>query len=479
MSRLRTALVAALLVMTGLLTLQATTAAQATEPACTPPSGSGLVVNQWVGSDAGGSWDVPANWSLGTAPDMLSGAELVCIDISGTVTMAPLGGIEARIAAFDIGGATTLDIGEGDKLFANGAQDVVSSIARPGTTIRLRGGTLGGTGRIDLGGLLEWTSLPPPAVSTITSRPCSLEEADPVLCPGPALPGEDRGVLHVLVGGLALINGQNVNLFDEYRIEVSGTLRLLGGASFVAADHGTALEVLAGGTFDVHNDGGWYEGRDPFGLPLSSIENAGSVVKSAGPGTSNLYAAFPGGQAGSVRVEAGVLALPDGIVSAVHVGPNRSYASGRCGGAAGAFDYGCRPVADGQDKQTALVRVPSADSSGAGVLLGEAARTIAGFGREFRVESSGLVASRHHPALLELRYDASVRGTRKPGQVDVLHKHGASTFTTLPTCTSTDRVPAHSLACVDRAGSGHSRVLGDGDLLMVVRTTVFSRWVAR
>jgi hypothetical protein len=476
MSRARALLAAALLPLTGLALQVSPGSAQATEPPCAPPVGSGLVVNEWVGSDAGGSWDVPDNWSLGTAPDMLSGSQLVCVDIAGTVTMAPFGGVEAHVGAFDLGGSTTLDIGEGDKLFANGDQDAVSSVARPATTIRLRGGTLGGTGRIDLGGRLEWTSLPPPAVSTITSRPCSLADPDPVLCPGPALPGEDRGVMHVLAGGLLLANGENVNLFDEYRLEVSGTLRLLGGASFVAADHGTGLDVLGGGRLDVANDGGWYEGRDPFALPLSWIVNGGVVVKSAGLGTSTLDAAFPGGEAGDVRVASGALALPDGVQGAVRVSAGQSYASGRCASGAG---YGCGPVADGVDRQTSRVRVPAGDPGGAAVSLGEAARTVAGFGREFRVEASGLRRDRAHPALLELRYDVSVRSGRKPAQVDIWHQHGAAAFTKLPPCTSADRVPAHRLACVDRNGTGRSKVLADGDLLMVVRTTVFSRWVGR
>lgn len=479
MRRWRVVVAAALLAATGPVALPAATSTGATEPPCTPPVDSGLVVNEWVGSDDGGSWDVPENWSLGTDPDLSSADQLVCIDISGTVTMPPKGGVEARVGAVDLGGTTTLEIGEGDKLFANGAQGVVSSIARPDTTIRLRGGTLGGTGRIELGGRLEWTSLDPPAVSTIASRPCSLGDPDPVLCPGPALPDEERGVLHVLAGGLVLVDGRNVNLFDEYRIEVAGTLRLSGGSAFVAADHGTGLTVLDGGTFAVRNDGGWYEGRDPFGLPISSIDNAGLIVKSAGAGTSNLYAGFPDGRAGVVRVTSGVLALPDGTVSGVEVAPRRSYASGRCGAGEAGFTYGCRSVADQQDRQTALVRIPGADTGGAKVRLDEARRRIAGFGREFRVEATGLAPSRRHPALLRLRYDASVRSGRKPRAVDILHKHGSSAFVPLPACTRNNRVPAHVRACVDRTGAGHSKVLADGDLLMVVRTTVFSRWVGR
>ena len=120
-------------------------------PSCTAPAGSGLQVNEWIGTQAAGTtgqWDVPASWSLGTVPDLFSADELVCIRGAATVQMAPLAGIQVNAGALDLGGTATVAVDEGNKLFLDGDPAVVSSLVRLGTTVRVSGATLGGTGRI-------------------------------------------------------------------------------------------------------------------------------------------------------------------------------------------------------------------------------------------------------------------------------------------------------------------------------------------
>jgi hypothetical protein len=270
-----------------------------------------------------------------------------------------------------------------------------------------------------------------------------------------------------------------VNLVDEYTLQVRGRLRLTGDG-YVAADHGTRLVLigtsnLSGGRFELRNNGGWYEGRNPYNLPLSTISNNGFVYKSNSVGTSVLEGKQSG--TGTAEVASGTLALNG--TGAVQVQPARQYSSGRCNPAIPIADaYACKPIAFSGDKQIASVRVGAQDPGGAKVSLREAARTIPGFGRTQVVDTSGMSVTRSHPAVLTLRYDAAVRAGRSPASVKILHQHGPGPYATVPTCAAHGHIPASAVACVDRRPA-FSRVAGDGDLIMVVRTIRFSRWVAR
>ena len=101
---------------------------------------------------------------------------MVCIRGTATVQMPAGAGIQTNAAALDLGGSAVLDIQRGNKLFVDGDPTVLTSITRAGSLIRLTGATLGGTGRLDLGGGLIWSSQTTGA-ATITSRNCSLSGA--------------------------------------------------------------------------------------------------------------------------------------------------------------------------------------------------------------------------------------------------------------------------------------------------------------
>ena len=458
-------------------------------PSCTAPAGSGLQVNEWIGTQAAGTtgqWDVPASWSLGTVPDLFSADELVCIRGAATVQMAPLAGIQVNAGALDLGGTATVAVDEGNKLFLDGDPAVVSSLVRLGTTVRVSGATLGGTGRIYVYGHVTWGSLGRTAGATIASRSCSLfDPAGPQGCSGrPVRPGVMRllgsGILDVDSGS----DAYGVNLFDEYHLQAYGRIRLVGSGGYVAADHGTRLTLFAAsgslpaGRLELRNNGGWLEGRDPFGLPLSQIDNRGRVSKSVSTGSTVIDARFPSNLQGPTSVSAGTLAYPGIARGPVRVGSGRVYASGRCAVAASAQAYGCGAVPTATDPQTTRVLVPSSDRDGANIAMVERTRTIAGLGHEVRVDVTGLAVSRALPAVLSLRYDRAIRGSKTPATTRVLRQHGTSSWVTVPSCTSTGRLPSTATSCVDRRRTA-SRILSDGDLYLVVRTLGFSRWVGR
>lgn len=445
---------------------------QGADPTCSAPAG--YQVNTWEPESGTGDWDTPTSWSLNHTPGISSTSEVVCIRGTATVQMPAGAGIQTNAAALDLGSSAVLDIQRGNKLFVDGNPTVLTSITRAGSLIRLSGATLGGTGRLDLGGGLIWSSQTTGA-ATITSRNCSLSGAGDCAPDGRA---SRPGVMRVLAGGLLQVNSGagalGVNLFDEYRIEVAGRLLVLGAGGYLAADHGTRLNVLGGGRLELRNDGGWLEGRDPFGLPLSVIDNDGTMAKTTATGTSVVYASFPSDLQGSTSVAAGTLALPGTARGPVLVSAGKVYASGHCVASA----YGCVAQPTAGDPQTTRMTVPSADTNGAKVAMVEQPGSTSDIGAVVQVDVTGLYATRAKPAVLSLRYDASIRAGHTPLGTHVLRQHGTGSFARVPTCSSTGAIPSTATACVDRRSTS-SRILSDGDLYLVIRTTGFSRWVAR
>lgn len=474
-----------LALLTGALTAVSTPAASGAEPFCTVPAGSGLVVNQWIGpAEPGdvGDWVQNSNWSLGT-PDNASTNELVCIDTDGIVRMTAGFGVQANVGALDLSGSSSLEILRGNKLFVEAPQDEAGSIARQGSTILIAAAYFGGTGAFQLDGDMVWRSQNDGAASFTSRGPCM-----PAPCSLTRLPvGADRGVLRVGTTGTLALDGRGVNLQDEYQLDVHGEMVFEANtSSFVAADHGTSLTLQPSGVLLIQNDGGWVEGSDPYGLPFSQIVNNGSITKSypgggGANGISALTARFPVGT-GAISVESGSVSLPNGVAhsQAVEVAAGRTYGSGRCDPSINIATqgYSCKPIAFPGDRQISSVRVPSQDPGGAKLKIAEVTRTIPGFGMAFKLDEAGLSATRRNPAIVRLRYDASLVGSRTPSDVKILHQHAAQPWRILPTCLSLGRIPADAVACVDRRPT-QSRIVAGGDLEMVVRTTQFSRWVAR
>lgn len=436
---------------------------------------TGMTVNRWTGAADHTTWNNGGNWTLGRPPNNTDTATgYVCINTSDTILLKA--GESAQLQAIDVNGSATLNLATGSALYVFGAQGSRASTFRANTTVHMAG-ILGGPGRYDLLGHMSWTSGPTGA-STMTSRICGV----PGNCGSPA---PTPGLLSVSDAGVLDVDNLGVNLFDSYRIVVRGLMVLSGAGAYVSADRGTTLELRpksgGGGVGELRlaNDGGWYEGFTRYGITtLSTLINAGLIHKSAGSGTSVISATYSRVGAGTARVDSGTLALPPNVTHSVQVAAADTYGFGDCATPA----YGCQPVADTAEPQTTTVTTPAGDADGVGLVVQKltASAPAGSFTAPVQVTATGLAATAADPALLDLRYDASVIGGKTIAQITVKRRpDGATAYATVPACLASGAPPVGSVACVDRRGlPTSSRILGDGDALMVVRTQGFSRWVA-
>jgi len=462
-----------------------------------------LVANRWEGAgvddpgddDTGedADWENDANWSLGLSPLHTPDDDYVCIPGGGQPVIDGAAGQEADVAAFDVEGGARLTVNEGAKLFIDGDQAEQRSTVRRFGVLLLEGGAFGGPGRLDVRGSMFWRSLPTGAASIMT-RECSTYSpacGEPV--PGP------RGRLQVLPTGFLVVDGRGVNLKDEYRIVSLGAVRLMNEA-YIAADRGTSLDIGPGGVLDLRNDGGYYEGMTQFGVESPSLlRNAGTIVKRAGEGTSVVQADYVQEDTGSVRVLSGTLALPSGVPAPAEVRRGRSYGTGACyapGEGCEVSTFGAHEGdlgTLGADLSSATLTVPGATQPGSvGIVVDEKrAKADPGdlTGPVLAHAGQGLSATRSDPAVLTLRFDERLLDGRSWGEVQVFRQATrGKPFVRLPACRDGGAPPRGSVACVDRRGipgvSSKDVFDDEGpgsapDVVMVVRTTGTSRWVAR
>lgn len=480
------ALAALALAFTALATTSPT--ATSVDTFCADLSGDGLTANEWQGLGVGpgttAEWENAANWSLGHAP--LTNDEpndYVCIPAGGLPVIA--NGEEAHVSVLDVEGGATLELAEGAKLFVESATR--PSQVRSGGTLRVIAAGFGGPAKVNVLGTLVWRSLNTGAASIMT-RECSVY---PPACPGPVV--GDPGEIEVGDSGLVAIDGRGVNLKDEYRFVVRGTVRLT-NQGYIAADRGTAFELrpkladAGGGLFDIRNNGGYYEGMTLFGVTsMSSFVNQGTIKKSVSTGVSVIDGAYSRLSPGSVEVLSGTLTLPAGSTTAALVRGGRSYGSGRC--LTGAL--GCQPTTFADDRMFGRLTVPTADTAGASVVIREEATKVraADISPPIVAHATGMLESRSALARITLRFDERLLSGRGWRKVNVFRKASPSApWVKLPACRTSDgRPPVGSPACVDRRGlAGSSRNVFDlegpgsnPDVIMVVRTTKTSRWVGR
>jgi hypothetical protein len=320
--------------------------------------------------------------------------------------------------------------------------------------------------------------------STITSRDCGWSNT----CDSGV---QSPGVLRVLGTGTVRIDRRGVNLHDQYRLVVHGTVTV-SGDGYVAAQDGTGIALRPRGTgagvgrLTFANDGGWYEGsftQDSNEQPPSTFVNEGLLLKSGGTGTSVVDAAYSRVRAGAAQVSTGTLRLPGGVAQPVRVAPSRAVGTGDC---VGVGTYGCGSATTSTDWQNTTVRTAGAtvDRDGATISVREEARrpALTRLGAPVTVHATGMRVTRRAPTRMEMRYDATELGGRGWRSIEVLRQAtGTATYRVVPRCLSDGRIPAQSVACVDRrniAGTG-SRNLAGGDVVMVVRTIAFSRWCGR
>jgi hypothetical protein len=449
----------------------------------------GLTPNVWQGAgvdpDADDQWENDANWSLGTAPVRLDNP-YVCIPAGGTPTIRT--GQEARLIALDVSAGGELTVDRGGALFLYGDALTPSTIRG---RLEVVGAAFGGPGQVEVSGALHVRSLGPSDPASISTGTCALVTALELLGDDPCPAG---GRIVVADEGVVDVSGGRVDVNDQFRITVRGLLRVHDDG-FLAADHGTRLELLphsgptAGtGTLRFEGDGDYVEGSDAAGPDeLGTVVNQGLIVKSGGTGTSLLTATYSQPSPGTVTVDSGTLLLPSGSPTPAAVAGGGGYGSGRC---LSPGRPGCLAQTFGLDRQNAQFQVPTEDSSGASVVIDElsTASSAADIGFPVEAHATGLSASAAAPAILSLRYDERILNGRGWTSINIFRRaDDAAPYVALQPCLANGDQPVGQVACVDRRGlPGSSRNVVDAegngtapDVIMVVRTVDTSRWVAR
>lgn len=466
-------------------------------------------VNRWQGLGVGpgttAEWENDANWSTGDSP--VTGVKDVCIPDGGQPRIEA--GEESHLHTLDIETGARLTVAQGGKLFLFGSQAAnEDSVVRSGGHLDVIGATFGGIAKLHVLGTMVVKNNGEGAASTLLVRDCAYDPDTP----GPSYPGEevctdpatpvsgakglvevaDTGVLDVQGAGDNQLRGNNLG--DQFQLIVRGLLRVRAG-TFLAADHGTRLELrphltaAAGtGTLRFEGTGGYLEGKifsDTGIHSLSTLVNQGRIVKTAASGSGRVLvtAAYSQPAPGGVSVLAGSLLLPTGSVTPAYADAGVTYGTGRC---FTPLQPTCTNTTTSTFPQSAQLRVPPADASGASVVVRKLATksSTADLGRPFEVHATGLAATAGAPAVISMRFDATVLNGKRAGTVKIYRKSGTAPYRLVRACTSTGRPQAGEVACVDRRGlAGSSRNVantsGAPDVIMVIRTTRTSRWSGR
>ncbi|MEZ5093229.1 hypothetical protein [Nocardioides sp.] len=457
-------------------------------------------VNTWQGLGVGpgttDDWETDANWSDG-AP-LHGGDPDVCIPSGGLPRIAA--GQEGHVTTLDIAGGATVHVDPGGKLFLYGDQSSdADSLVRSNGRLEVVGGTLGGVSKLHVKGTLVLEH-DVSSAATLLTRDCAYDSTPGVSYPGeetctspvPTPVAGDTFHLEVDDRGVVDVRGGGVNIGDQTVVVARGLVRV-GAGAYLAADHGTRLALRphrtaapGTGTLRFEGDGGYLEGKieaDTGIATLSRLVNQGLIRKSGGTGLSLVTASYSQPTPGTASVASGTLLLPTGPVQAAQVAGGSTYGTGAC---VQPDDPACVPSTTPDFPQSAELRVPTIDTNGARVVVRKLGSTSSGadLGFPFTVHASSLKATPARPALIRMRFDASVLGGKRWWNVKILRKSGSKPYRVVKACTSSGRPPSGEVACVDRRGlAGSSRnianVSGAPDVLMVVRTTGTSRWVGR
>jgi hypothetical protein len=224
----------------------------------------------WI-NPAGGNWSNPTNWSSAALP---SPTDQVFITLSGSFTVTQ--DVHVTVASL------TLGDGLGTPVLTNAVATLSlsgPSVVRSHAVFSLAGGTLAGSGPLQVDGAFLWTS-------------GAINDSAQVAV------GQD-GQLEITGASAKMLGGVLSN---------AGVVRMT-GAGALGLCRGT-VDNLAGGVFELENDQPLYRG-DYCGPAL--FRNAGLLRKSAGAGT-NRFAAVPVDNSGTVEVQGGWIAYAPGSV---------------------------------------------------------------------------------------------------------------------------------------------------------------------
>ena len=458
------------------------------QPAAGPAfcGATGLNTFRWTGHAGDGRWDTAANWtSTGggvPGPPVAAYDDYACIPSGAHVVLDSGGqGYSADLAALDLGPSATLTVGRGGALVLHGGPDGTQSVARTGSTLTMDRSTLGGEAVLLVQGTLDWLSSGENA-STETTRRCDVADPPVAPCTGPA-PHPGRTV--IAGGGLLLVRGRGVNLEDSRVIENRGTT-VLSGAGYIAADAGTG--IVNSGTFAITNGRGVFQGRVHYGLPPGTFVDTGTVRKT-GSSASIIGLAFSTRGAGQIAVAAGSLSVysaanGSSTTSVASVQQGASFGTGACAaGAATCATTSPTPA----DRQTSRVTLPAIGSGSAQVSLQEhpAEKTPADHMAPVQVDTPGADADDAHPLVFSFALDSSVfpagHDAVTVARTIKVYRKGDSdaAYALVKGCAATGGPDAATPSCVDRAASAAATsALGNGDVVLVVRTLLNSRWVA-
>ncbi len=347
----------------------------------------------------------------------------VCIPAGARVSIGA--GIEGRVQALDIASGGQLDILEGGKVFVYGDHQTRPTHVRAGATLTLTAGSLGGPGRIEMAGTMNWRRTS--HVSTLTTDPVRVTnpEAPSSLSPG-RLVVEATGTLLIDKTLADDVRG-GVNLFDRYVVEVDGLVQV-GGTTYVAADHGTRIEIGESGVFDFLGDGNVFEGRfDPPQEPLAEFVNDGLVRKSGGTGVSAVNAIYTGN--GEVDVLSGSFNAPYAQEIIASVDPDGSLGTGSCPEA-----NVCALRTTAAEPQVALVQLPGAaeDPDGAEVSIAKtsAVETAADLQPPVELDVAGLAQGA--TTNLDFAFDRTIKALPRKGEFDVFQRRANVTLREAP-----------------------------------------------
>lgn len=479
----------------------------------------------WDGSTGDDLWSTGANWENNQVPDLLDAENgYVCIDAAhdqdpadDVVYLVPEEfnlpspdqgpGTSAMLQAIDVASGT-LSINFRGKLYLYGNQTTRPSYVREGARLELTMGILGGSGRLEVAGEMEWTAAQRGSSKLKSScrgiagdRPGDPPGPKDVLaqyCPPSVDPADGSGRL-VVVGRLTVRAGvldasgnlsddglaRGVDLAQRYGITVAtgGEVRVLDD-TYLAQSHTATIDIENGGEWVFEGDGdvaeGFFEGT-PDG-PLPPFRNEGTVTKASGGGGSSIDTAYDG--FGAVNVQDGALTTPGGFPGGVAVQSGDSVGSWDCAPVTFAapasdcvFDNADdSPVTSSQDLQavqlttpvTARVQVVETDVRGPRDL-------------QPPIQVSGTQGQVTGISELAFEFNNKVAHLPAKPRLRIYRRAGSADWRAVPRCKEgpgspfPNGVTACTRAVRDRAGGGQNRALR----IAVITTNPTGAWVLR
>jgi hypothetical protein len=481
----RTARPASVLLLATVLTSVTAEPTEAAAPAFCEQTASGPEY-RWIGGGSG-AWNVAGNWKRDGVvatdpPGFVEDDAVVCIGGGAAVTLVHNDDQdhgEAIIRTLDLAPDATLTIDPGGRLYTSGTGDTRSIVRRgPGGTaavLELQG-TLGGIGEVRVDGVLDYEHRKGSGAPAMTTRHCITfpDEACHPDAPPATAPVTTPGTTVVGGRGVLTVSGKNgVNLDDRRIIDVYGRMEVV-GPGYIAADDGTAITIRPSGRLELRGNANIYQGSfTPFDDPRVVVTLAGRVLRVGPEATSLVDAQVKVADTARVRVRSGFLSLGGDIAPSGRVRYGASYGLGRCDG----NNANCAaPVASKSDPQTVSVTLPGGQTGSVPVSLAERSdeQVTGDVAAPVRVHVDGATATARNPLRFRFRVDSSlVDGPAKSFEVR-RRADGSAVYKVIPSCLGNGRPPAGKKACVA------SRTLAaDGDLVVVVRTQVSSRWKIR